>query len=344
MSSQDASHDAPLPLPAVALIQMATGHMVAQAIYAATKLGIPDLVADGPKPCEALARAVGADPSALHRLLRMLAARGVFRHDPDGRVAQSPMSACLQTGRADSLREAVLLWNDEQYRAWGALLYSIRTGDIGFDHVFGTPWFDYLEQHAEPAKVFSAAMTAWTRQAGGAVADAYDFSTVSTLVDVGGGHGIMLTSILDAFSGLRGVLFERPSVVAEAQQSVEAVGLSGRCEVISGDFFAEVARGGDAYLLSQILHDWDDERSLVILRNCHDAMASGGRLLVIETLLSSEADMAFSTLSDLHMLVVLGGRERTEREYRDLFARAGFHLTRVLPTAAPQSIVEGVPV
>ena len=342
MSSQEESEEAPIPSPAGALLQMATGHMVSQAIYVATKLGIPDLVSDAPKACEELARAVGADPSALHRLLRMLAARGVFRKDSEGRFGQSPISACLQTSREDSLRDAVILWNEEQYRAWGAILHSVMTGDIGFDHVFGTPWFQYLDQHAEAARVFSSAMTAWTRQAGYAVAHAYDFSKVSKLVDVGGGHGIMLTSILNVFPGLRGVVFDLPSVILGAQQSVETAGLSKRCDVTSGDFFAEVTRGGDAYLLSQVLHDWDDEHSIVILRNCHDAMASGGRLLVVETVLSSETDNAFSTLSDLHMLVVLGGRERTESEYRDLFARAGFQLTGVLPTGAPQSIVEGL--
>ena len=216
MSSQDESQSAPIPPPAAALLQMATGHMVSQAIYVATKLGIPDLLTDGPRSCEELAVAVGASPCALYRVLRMLATRGVFRQDSEERFGQSPMSACLQARHEDSLCDAVMLWNEEQYRAWGALLHSVMTGAIGFDHVFGMPWFQYLDQHAEAAKVFTSAMTAWTRQAAGAVAHAYDFSKVSKLVDVGGGHGIMLTSILNDFPGLRGVVFDLPSVMSGA--------------------------------------------------------------------------------------------------------------------------------
>jgi hypothetical protein len=321
---------------------MATGYMVSQAVYAAAKLGIADLVSEGPEASDELALAAGANPSALYRLLRMLATRGVFREDGDGRFGQSALSACLQTAEAGSLRDAVILWNEEQYRAWGAMLHSVTTGETGFDHVFGMPLFQYLERHPEAGRVFDAAMTGWTTQAGGAVARAYDFSRIKKLVDVGGGHGIMLTSILRISPDLAGVVFDLPSVSAGATQSIEAARLAERCTVEGGDFFAAVPGGGDAYMLSQVLHDWDDERSLVILRNCHRAMVHEGRLLVVETVLSSDADSSFGALSDLHMLAVASGRERTEREHGDLLARAGFKLTRILPTGAPQSIIEAV--
>jgi hypothetical protein len=343
MTNEERLNETVAPLAAGALlVQMATGHMVSQAIYVAAKLRIADLVADGAKTSDALARAAGANPDALYRLLRMLAARGVFREEEGRRFAQSPISACFQTHQTGSLRDAIILWNEEQYRAWGAMLHSVTTGEIAFDHVFGMPLFDYLGQHSEAATTFHAAMSAWTTQAGAAVARAYDFSKLSTLIDVGGGHAIMLTSILNRVPGLRGITFDLPSVASAAQQSIAAAGLSQRCGVASGDFFVNIPSGGDGYLLSQVLHDWDDQRSLVILRNCHRAMGNRTTLLVVEIVLSSETDSSVGTLSDLHMLCVAGGRERTESEYRDLLARAGFELTRIVPTGAPQSLIEGL--
>jgi hypothetical protein len=338
MNSQERLDEAPA---AALLVQMATGHMVSQAIYAAAKLGIADLVSDGSRTSEALALAAGANPEALYRLLRMLAARGVFREEEGRWFGQSPISAFLQTHRMGSLRDAVILWNEEQYRGWGALLHSVTTGETGFDHVFEMPLFQYLGQQPEAAKTFNAAMTAWTTQTAAAVAHTYDFSKLKKLVDVGGGHAMMLASILNVVPGLEGVVFDLTTVASGAEQAIDAAGLSKRCTVASGDFFVEVPSGGDGYLLSQVLHDWDDERSLVILRNCHHAMHNGGTILVVETVLSSETDSSFGTLSDLHMLVVAGGRERTESEYRELLAQAGFELTRIVPTGAPQSIIEG---
>jgi hypothetical protein len=340
MSAHDQIDAVPAPPPAVLLTQMATGYMVSQAIYVAAKLHIADHLSREPKTAAELAVDVGAHPGALHRLLRMLATLGVFRQEVGGRFTQSALSALLQVNYAGSLREAIILWNEEQYRAWGAALHSVKTGTAAFDHVFGMPLFPYLERNPEAEQVFNAAMTAWTTQTAAAVAGTYDFSTLKRLVDVGGGHATMMTSILARFAELEGVIFDGPSVVLGAREAIEIAGLTPRCDVVGGDFFEAVPSRGDGYLLSQVLHDWDDERCGVILRNCHAAMNKGDRLLVVETMLTSEGEAPFAALSDLHMLVVAGGRERTEDEYRALLARAGFEVTRVTATGAPQSLIE----
>lgn len=341
MSVQDTVEKVTQTPPPIALMEMATGHFVSQAVYVAAKLGLADLVADGGKTAAELAVAAGANPSALYRLLRMLASRGVFVEDAQGRFEQSPLSACLRAG-AGSLRAPVILWNEEQYRAWGDVLQSVKTGEAAFNRVFGTGWFSYVERHAETAAIFNAAMTGWTAQLSAAVVQAYDFSPFGGIVDVGGGHGALLIAILKAFPGVRGVVFDTDSVVLGAKRQVESEGLLIRCDVTAGDFFRSVPPGGDAYILSQVLHDWDDEQCVAILRNCHGAIAEGGRLLVIETVITPDAKSSFATLSDLHMLVVTGGRERTEAEYGKLFAQAGFRLTNVVPTRSPASVIEGL--
>jgi O-methyltransferase domain/Dimerisation domain len=328
--------------PPAALMQMATGYWVSQAVYVVAKLGIADLLQAGPKSLEELAQATGADRAALSRLLRALVSLGVFTEKEQGCFAQTPLSACLQTSVPGSLRAMVTLLNEEEYRAWGEVLHSVKTGGPAFDHVFGMGLFPYLEQHPETAAVFNAAMTDYTSQVAAAVVQAYDFSGFRTIVDVGGRHGTLLTSVLKAYSSLRGVLFDTAAVSAGAKQHIDAAGLSARCEVVAGDFFEAVPSGGDAYLLSQILHDWEDERSITILKNCHRAMAERGKLLVIETVIAPGSEPSFGKLFDLHMMVVTGGRERTEAEYRALFARAGFQLTRVIPTQSVASVVEAV--
>jgi len=228
---------------------------------------------------------------------------------------------------------------EEHYPAWGDLMHSVRTGEIAFDHHFGMPVWEFFERHPENAATFNDAMTGMTNAVTGAVMESYDFSAFRKVVDVGGGHGSLLASVLSANPRAIGVLFDAPSVIAGARE-LEGAGVADRCEKVAGDFFQSVPQGGDAYLLKWILHDWDDERSVAILTNCRRAMAEDGKVLLIEAVLPPGNDPHFGKLIDLNMLVMTGGRERTEEGYRRMLEASGLRLTRVVPTPSPMSVVE----
>ena len=331
------------PPPAI-LLQMMTGYWVSQALYVAAKLGVADLLADGPRPVEDLALASGTHAPSLRRVLRALASVGVFTEASPGVYALTPLAALLRSGTPDSMRALAIMYAEEQYRAWGDILHSVQTGETAFDQQFGTSYFAYLAQHAESDQVFNEAMTGWTAQLVGAVVEAYDFSPFRTIVDVGGSYGTLLAAILHANPAAQGVLFDQPHVVADAAEQLALAGVAERCMTVGGDFFVEVPADGDAYLLAQILHDWDDERSVSILQQCRRAIPADGKLFVIELVLPSGEEPFFGKWLDLHMLVLLGARERTAAEYSDLFHAAGFELTNVVATPAGPSVVEAVPV
>ena len=324
-----------------ALLQMITGFWTSQAILAAAKLGIADLVKDEPKSCEALAQSTGVRSQALVRLLRALASVGVFREEADGRFGSTPLAGYLQTGVPGSMQAFALL-QEYQYDPWGALLHSMQTEETAFKAVFGQELFPYLTAHPAAASVFDEAMTNITTQVAEAVVAAYDFAPFGTLVDVGGGAGALLTAILTAYPALRGVLFDVPHVAEDTRQRIAAAGLGERCDIEAGDFFQAVPQGGDAYLLRWIIHDWDDERAVAILKRCHQAMTTQSKLLVIEAVLPTGNAPFFHKWMDLTMMVITGGRERTEAEYRALFEAAGFQLTQIIPTASEMSVIEGV--
>ncbi len=330
--------------PPVALLQMMTGYWVSQALYVAAKLGVADLLTDGPRPVEELAEATQTDAPSLRRVLRALASVGVFTEARPGAFALTPLAALLRTGTPGSMRALAIMYAEEQYRAWGDVLHSVRTGKTAFEKQFGMSYFAYLAQHPEADRVFNEAMTGYTTQLVGAVVDAYDFSPFKTIVDVGGGYGTLLAAILRRYPVAHGILFDQPHVVAAAGERLAAAGVAERCNTVAGDFFVEVPSGGDAYVLAQILHDWDDERSMAILQQCRRAMPAHGKLLVVELALPSGEEPFFGKWLDLHMLVLLGARERTVTEYEALFRATGFTLGRVVPTAAGPSIVEGIPV
>jgi len=337
--STKAESQQPIPAPPqVSLLQLATGYMVSQAVYVAAKLGLADLITARPCRVDELAKEVGADASALRRLLRLLVTCGVFSEDARGGFHQSPVSELLRSGVPGSLRHALIMWNEEQYRAWGHILHSVRTGETAFDHAFGAGLYSYLAQHPEAAATFDAAMTNLTTPVAAAVAQAYNFSSCHTVVDIGGGRGVLVRAILESFPAVRGVLFDLPPVIDNARRHMVSASLCDRCDLVSGSFFETVPAGGEVYLLAQVLHNWDDEHSIAILKSCQRAMPPNARILVIETLLGSP----FAAQADMHMLAVLGGRERTEDEYRGLFDRGGFRLTRVISLGGPQSIMEGV--
>jgi hypothetical protein len=322
---------------------MIVGSWVSRAIYVAAKLRVADRLKDGPLPAEELAAAAGVAPGPLYRVLRALAAYGVFAQQADGRFRLSPLAEPLRDGGADSMRALAVMIGEEQDRCWDDLLETVRTGETAFQRLYGRPLFAYLGEHPEQARTFDAAMTAFSGRAMRAALDAYDLSGVGTLADVGGGLGTNLTAALGRYPALRGLLFDRPHVAARARPVLEAAGVWGRCAVEGGDFFEAVPRGADAYLLGHILHDWDDAKAGRILDNLRRAMPDGAKLLLVEYVLPEGDGASFGKLLDLHMLVALGGQERTEAEYRRLFAAHGFRLTRVVPTAAGVSVVEGRP-
>ena len=251
--------------PPVALLQMMTGYWVSQAIYVAAKLGIADVLAGGPKTSDELAEATGCHPQSLHRVLRALSSAGIFTETASASFALTPMAEFLQSEHPSSLRALACMYGEEQFRAWGDLLHSVKSGQRAFDNMFGADYFTYLAGHPESDRVFNEAMTGWTNQLVGGVVDAYDFSGFQTVVDVGGGYGALLAAVLERNPGIQGILFDQPQVVGAASDQLQAAGVADRCTLVGGDFFLEVPSGGDAYVLAQILHDWDDERCMEIL-------------------------------------------------------------------------------
>lgn len=330
--------------PSAALLRLVNGYQVTQALHVAATLGIADRLGDGPQSCEDLAVAAGADAPALYRLLRALAAVGVFREEPGRRFALTPLGAGL---RADAPQPvgpwAVQVGQPYFWQTWGHLLHSVRTGENAFHALHGTGVWEYRARHPEAGVLFDAAMTALSRRVAGAVAGAYDFGPRRCVVDVGGGRGALLAAILTRHPHLRGVLFDQPLVIAGAGAVLQAAGVAERCDVVGGDFFAAVPEGGDTYVLKSVLHDWEDEPATAILRACRRAIAPDGRLLLVERVLEPPNEGAPAKLSDLNMLVAPGGRERTEEEYAALLAGAGFRLTAVLPAGGVVQLIEGVP-
>jgi cyclopropane fatty-acyl-phospholipid synthase-like methyltransferase len=231
---------------------------------------------------------------------------------------------------------------EEHYPAWGELLHSVQTGGIAFDRAFGMDVWKYFAQHPDNAKIFNDAMSGMTAQANEALHAAYDFAGIKTLVDIGGGHGGLITSILRRNPQMRGILFDSPQVIEGAREAVQTSDVADRCEVVAGNFFEAVPEGADAHILKWIIHDWDDEQSLTILKNSHRALAANGKLILVEAVVPSGGEPHFAKFIDLNMLVMTGGRERTETEFRELYERAGFRLTRVVPTESPFSVIEGV--
>ncbi|MCG8363525.1 MAG: acetylserotonin O-methyltransferase [Pseudanabaenales cyanobacterium] len=329
-----------------AILPMLNGHWVSQAVYVAVKLGIADLLKEGDRNCEELAKITNTNPRALYRLMRVLASMDIFAEQEGGCFTLTPLAACLQSDVSGSVRSLVITAG-ESYHAWGHLLYSIQTGESAFEHLHQMNLFEYLQKNPESGKMFDHAMTNFLAREGAAIAaniaTNYDCSSIHTLVDVGGGQGSLIASILQAKPMMQGILFEQASVIEGAKPLIKAEGVIERCQLVAGDFFESVPSGGDAYMLMRILHDWDDERAIAILKNCHSAMRENGQLLVIEQVIPPGNEPCFSKLSDLNMLVMCsGGRERTKAEYRVLFEAADFQLTQIITTSSDLNIIEGV--
>ena len=330
--------------PQLVLQQMIQGFQVTQCIYVAAKLGIADLLKDGPRTSEELAQATGTHAPSLYRVLRLLTAVDLLTEQEAHSFALTPLGTYLQTDVPGSMHDTILCYCDTPvWYAWGDLLHSAETGKPGYQHILGLSLFDYNQQHPEHATRFNNMMTEWTASVAPTVAATYDFSAIQTLVDVGGGHGQMLASILQAHSTLHGVLFDLPYVVAGATPLLEAAGVASRCEFIGGDAFTSVPAGYEAYLLSRVIHDWDDERALSLLTRCHQAMKPQGKVLLVErVILTGSTPQVLVLESDVQMLVIAGGKERTDAEYRALLSAAGFELTRLIPVLTPFYVIEAV--
>jgi hypothetical protein len=275
-------------------------------------------------------------------VLRALASVGIFAEGPPRQFSLTPLAEPLQSNVPNSKRALALMSGDEQFQCWTEIAYSIQTGKKAFDKVFGQPIFDYLGEHLDKAQVFDAAMVGIHGRESDAILNAYDFSGINTVVDIGGGNGSQLIALLQAHPQTRGILFDLPHVIERAKPIIAAAGLADRCELVAGSFFDAVPAGAGAYFMRHIIHDWEDEKSLTILRNCHRAMPPHGRLLVVESVIPSGNEPFGGKFLDLVMLLIPGGKERTEAEYRALFQDAGFELSNIVPTGSEVSVIEGV--
>lgn len=330
------------PQPADQLMQFATGYIVTAAVYSAASLGIADLLKDGPRPIAVLAAACGANEGALYRMLRALASAGVFNETSPKVFALTPISELLRSDRDDSIRDMVLWMGDKMhYDTYSEMVHAVKTGETVTEKVYGATCFEYFEKNKDVSEVFNAAMTMFSRMLTPRVLEAYDFSWLDgkTLVDIGGGHGMLLTSILKQYPRVHGAIFDLGHVLKGAETRIREAGLASRCTTCGGDFFVSVPEA-DAYIMKHIIHDWSDERAINILKNCHRAGKGKARVILVESVLAPGNEPHFAKWIDLEMLLLAGGRERTAEEFGALFEKAGMRLNRIIPTKSPVCVLE----
>jgi len=328
------------------LLELIAMRHVSQALHVAAVLGIADLVAKQTKTSAELAQATGSHPGSLYRILRTLVAAGVLAKDEKQRFRLTTLGQPLRSDVTQSVRAASIFLSGES-ELEGRLLDCVRTGKTAIELASGvTNWIEYYQQDPSKAAVFNSAMTALSNAHYAGVVGSYDFRSVRKLVDVGGGHGRLLSMILAAYPKMHGVLFELPHAIEGARRTLRASGLSERCEVVSGDFFRSVPPGGDTYMLSRVIHDWADDKAVAILKTIRGVVSAKGRVLVFETMIRSDTRVSYPLLSDINMIIRTGGCERTEAEYRALYKAAGFRMSRAVqtPSATGMTIIEGRPV
>ena len=326
------------------MLDLISGFWLSQAIYVAAKLGIADQLQDGPKSASVLAKQAEVHEPALYRVLRTLASRAIFFEDTERLFGLSPAAEWLRSDKPGSLRPyAIMMGEHWVWQSVGEMLHSVRTGESGFEQVFGSRTFDYYAEHPHAARFAVEGMTSRSTAENLVIVGAYDFSGISTIIDVAGGQGTLLSSILTANSNLRGTLFDMRHVLDTASPFIVRAGLQERCALAAGNFFDCVPTGADIYILKKVIHDWDDSDARTILGNCRKAMPKSSRLLVIEVIVPAPNVPSFAKMLDLLMLAYAGGRERTEDEYRELLASVGFRLQRIIPTSSTVSIIETFP-
>jgi len=330
--------------PYEVLFQMIIGKWISQALGTVVELGVPDQLAKGARPCNDIARQAGVSEDGLYRLLRALASVGLFSEGANRRFRLTGMGQLLRTDHPQSLAGyARFVGHDVTWRPWGKLNYSVKTALPAFDHVFNESVFEHFSKNPEVAAVFDDAMTSISAMEARATADAYDFVGIGTLMDVAGGHGVLLATVLGRHKKMRGVLFDLPHVAAGATATFSRAGLTSRVQIASGDFFKELPEGSDAIIMKHIIHDWDDDSATRILQACHRALGPRGKVLIVDPVVPSGNVPHYGKLLDLEMLVLTPrGRERTKAEFARLLRGAGFRLSRVIATESPMSIVEAV--
>ncbi|MFB3916288.1 MAG: methyltransferase [Terriglobales bacterium] len=327
------------------LTELGSGYAVAASLYVVIKLDIPTLLVSGPRAVSELAAAKGVNEDALYRVMRLLATKGVFNEVGLRYFTLGTTAEALRSDIPNSLRDYALFMSGPFHlRVYAELMHSVLTGRPAVEKAIGMPVFEYFARDQEAGAMFHAAMTNFSSISVPALLDAYDFSKIGTLVDIGGGHGFVLGRILQKYPEMRGVLFDMEEVVAAAMPKLEQLGVSDRCGLVAGDFFVQIPTGGDAYIMQHIIHDWEDERAIKILRNVRQALQdkSDGKVLVIEDVISDDNESSAVKYLDLVMLTMPGGRERTEGEFRELFNAAGFRLNRIVPTSQSIKVIEGV--
>ncbi len=322
--------------------QVFGGSWITQGIWVAAELAIADVLAEGPQTAEQLAHQTNTHPGSLYRVLRALASVGIFHQDSEGRFTQTPLSEMLQSNGNGSQRSFAIMMGAEFYQAWGELLHSVRTGNPGFEKRFGASAFEHFMANPQRHSIYDRAMGGFGTAEIGPVLDAYDFSTFTTVADVGGGSGLLLSAILERHPGVKGMLFDLPPVAERARALMATSSLAERYRIEGGDFFSSIPIGADAYVLQHIIHDWEDPEATVILQNCRKVLKPTGKVLLIEMVIPQGNQPGFGKWLDLMMLLI-GGRERTEEDYTRLFSAAGLKLQRVIPTANEASIIEAVP-
>ncbi len=331
--------------PEAVLMQLTGGAFISQAISVAAKLGLADLLAAKPKQVSELAAETKMHERSLYRLLRCLSSVGVFNETEPNVFALTPLAEPLRADAPNSMRDIIIFMGEPwHWRVYGEMLYSVETGKPAWGRVHGAEVFEYFEQNPEEAETFNRAMTNLSLMAIPAITEAYDFAGINTLADIAGGHGRLLAGILKANTQLKGLLFDMPSVIDGATALLEKEGVAERVELARGSFFESVPAGADAYMMKHIIHDWDDERSLQILKNIHRAIPAHGKVLLVEMVIAHGNEPHFGKIQDMEMLVSPGGIERTESQYRELLQQAGFKLTRIIQTRSPLSIIEAVKV
>jgi hypothetical protein len=326
------------------MLQMLNGPHVAGALACLARLSVPDLIEAGPKSADELAGQIGAQPQALYRLMRATASVGVLSEGADGKFSQTPLSRVLTRDARPSLRSFAIMGGTEWHaRGWAELEYSVRTGKPTLQKIYGKPAFELFRENPDMAEIFNGAMTEISMMDSPAVAAAYSFDGIHSLTDVAGGHGLLLATILERNPGMKGTLYETPAVI-EGAKSGPLRPMLDRCALVAGDMFASVPAGVDAYIMKHIIHDWPDEVCIKILKSCRAGVNPGGKLLVVDDVILPGNDFAPGKFVDLQMLLFPGGMERSEQQFRVLLAASGWRLTRIVPTAAGISIVEGSPV
>jgi O-methyltransferase len=330
--------------PSTRLFFLGNGAIITTALRLAAELGVADILADGPRSSAELAQATSTHPRSLYRVLRILSSVGVFTEIQPDRFALTPLGEPMRTGVQGSMRSWLRMSGIRvRLQTYAEALHSVRTGEPVFKRATGMNFFDYVAAHPDEGEIFNGAINDLGQGISASVVQAYDFNGITKIIDVGGGYGTQIAAILKNYPQMTGILFDSAQVAEVARKSIRDDGLAHRCEIMGGDFFTSVPGGGDAYLLRWIIHDWDRERAITILRNCRRAMEKTGRLLLIEALIPTGDELHAGKFIDFIMLTTHGGQERTEEEYKNLLHESGFRLNRVVPTDSPMSIIEGTP-